>query len=111
MLVSSHNHSGCRNQFVKVEYNSAASTITCKFQNPFDESEKSCSIQYTQCNEKLTESTFKLARSTSASDTVTLEVNLSGTDQLFCVIASNNTYSIAVEGRTGTLLYSNAYVG
>ena len=98
-IVSSHNHSGCRNHFVEIEYNSAASTITCKFQNPFDESEKSCTIRYSQCNEMLTEST--LAKSTSASDTVTLEVSLSGIDHLFCVIASNSTHAIAVEGRTG----------
>ena len=105
MLVSSHNHSGCRNQFVKVEYNSATSTITCKFQNPFDKSEKSCSIQYSQCNEMLAGDI--LARNTSASDTVTLKVSLSGTGHLFCVIASNSTHAVAVEGRTGTLLCNN----
>ena len=88
--------SGCTNQFVKVEYDSAASTITCTF-NQLDNFENLlCDIRYGRCGQEL----FDSSSSTTTSNVATLKAKVSGTT-CYLVTASNGSYTVMVEGSIG----------
>ena len=100
MLLSLQcSHADCINNFVKLSYDSAASTVTCTF---LDQQEsvafnRSCRIQYGDCPSKLTE----VSSNTTTSNEIVLNLHLSGLGQEYCYIvtASNGSNIVMVEGR------------
>lgn len=89
----------CSNRFVKVEFNFP--TITCKFLNQLDHSNKSCSVRYGRCSQKMAE----IASATTTSDTIKLDINPSGFSNTICVTASNGSHIVTLEENVGKVLY------
>ena len=82
------------------------STISCVFQNQSDTSEKSCCITYGLCDQERLRNALA-----DCNNYYSLELDLSGTSrQRYCYIvtASNDTYTVKVEGTFTTGLYNNA---
>ena len=90
-------YTGCINKFVEVKYNSAVSTITCTFRET-TVSSNVCFVNYGECQNLM----FTSNGSTSIhnNDIITLRLQLSGMDQVYCyvVTASNGVHTIVVEG-------------
>ena len=89
----------CDNRFVSIEYNSTEFTFSCRFLNEFDTSQKSCSVQYGNCDEGLSMMT---PVNSSFSRSISLKLNqtsLSG-DASYCYIvtATNESYTARIEG-------------
>ena len=88
---------GCTNQFVKVEYDSATSTISCVFLNNRNIIEQSCSIKYGKCNQKLV-LTASDNSTLESPNRVTLQVESDGSD-CYVIRASNGTFTVIIEGQ------------
>ena len=86
---------GCSNQFVRVVYNSDTSTLLCIFLNELDNSTKSCSVTYGQCNTELKQSTH-IENINGATLTLTLQELVPPI--CFIVTASNSTVTVFVKG-------------
>ena len=108
----------CTNNFVQVEYkeNTSDSTISCVFPNQSDISEKVCCITHQLCDQK---ERISQECNKHLQYKIDLEASESvSSGQLYCytAIASNNTYTVKVEGSfiTGianlTLNYFYAYL-
>ena len=95
----------CTNRFVEVLYSDAPLIITCKFLNQLDSSEKSCSFHFGLCDQTPKETTS----GNTKTDSVTLYPSRPRAENSFCVTASNNSYSIRVEGEIGKLHKSLIY--
>lgn len=65
--------------------------------NQLDRSNKSCSVQYGLCSQKMTEIDF----ATTTSDTIELDIDLNGSSNTICVMASNGTHTVTVQGKIG----------
>ena len=89
--------SGCTNQFVKLEYDSAAFTITCTFSQSDNFENLSCDIRYGRCGQELSDS---VPSTTTSTNTVTLNLRVSGAI-CYLVTASNGSYTVLVEGIIG----------
>ena len=91
---------GCSNEFVRVKYDSATSTISCNFLNQFDTSEKVCRIHYGVCDEIIVETTS----ASDTSDSVTLKLRiLNSASYCYSLTASNDSYTVTVEGQIGIM--------
>ena len=95
---------GCTNEFVRVEYDSDTSTITCNFLDETDTSVKSVSLQ--QCDQVL--ATGPGQNSTrEAPNSITLSV-ATGDSDCYLVTASSTSFRITVEvttsGGTGNFI-------
>ena len=86
-------HIGCTNEFVSVQYDSITSTITCDFLDEMDISIKSCSVMYGQCDQMLVHG----SQQNGTANSITLRVP--ETFECYKVRASNDTFTIIVEGR------------
>lgn len=89
--------SGCTNQFVKVEFDSAASIFTCTFSQLDNFENLSCDIRYGRCGQELSDS---VSSTTTSTNVVTLDVRVSGAT-CYLVTASNGSYTVLVEGIIG----------
>jgi hypothetical protein len=92
---------GCINQFVQVEYDASASTLSCTFLKR-QNSVKLCQIHYGPCGQDLT----KTDNGTTTFDVVLLNISVSSTsggDETFCyiVMATDGSYTVLVEGSNG----------
>ena len=87
---------GCTNEFVRVEYDSATSTITCNFLDETDTSIKSCSLQ--ECDQMLA-SVPGLNSTVETPNSIALSV-ATGDSDCFLVTASNTSFRTSVEIRT-----------
>ena len=87
---------GCTNEFVRVEYDSATSTIACNFLNETDTSIKSCSLQ--KCDQMLASSTGQNS-SVEAPNSILLSV-ATGDSDCYLVTASSTSFRTTVEVRT-----------
>ena len=90
------NCTGCINQFVQVDYDAFASTLSCTFLKR-QNSVKLCYVQYGPCGQDLT----MTDEGTTTFDVVPLNISvLSGADETFCyiVMATNGSYTVLVEG-------------
>ena len=86
------------NQFVKVKYDSVASTILCQFISQATTS-KSCSVEYGRCNQVLV---YTSLQKNSTLNNIALDVD---PDRLECyaVTASSDEVTIVVEGHVQRL--------
>ena len=85
---------GCTNEFVRVEYVSGTSIITCNFLDERDTSIKSCSSQ--ECDQMLASVPGKNS-TVEAPNFVSLNV---ASRDCYLVTASSNTFNTTVEVRT-----------
>ena len=97
--VLSHN-TGCTNDFVTVNIDQSASTLTCLFWNSPNTTIKTCNVQYSQCDR---EPVF-VSNGNSTSEypnTVILRFVLpSGSDcYTYTVRASDGTSNVVLKGR------------
>ena len=89
----------CVNTFVTVDFNSAASTVTCQFHN-HSSVERSCSVEYSRCDQE--EVFNKEGNSTLESPgVITLQLSLSNGPDCYTyrIVASDGTNIIVVEGK------------
>lgn len=84
-----------------VEYNTARSTIICRFLNETDTSVKSCTVMYGQCDQQLVKTAP--GRSTiEAPNYIELRVDPAwSTLDCYIVTASSDTFIVMVEARSG----------
>ena len=87
----------CTNNFVQVVYRetSSVSIISCEFLNQSDTSEKTCCATYKSCNKKEPGNTQTCDRDSPYN--IQLEVVDESYD-CYTVTASNDTYTVKVEG-------------
>ena len=105
----------CTNEFVTVETNSVASTLSCLFKNNQSDSTNVCRVEYTPCNQ---EETFTSERNSTLDfpNKVTLQIDLpSGSDcYTYIVRASDGTSMVIVDGTVapaGKQYYRYAVIG
>ena len=91
---------GCTNRFVTVAIESAASTLTCRFQNNQNTIQKACRVVYGVCDQQ---QVFTVEGTTTAgsTDRVTLQLNLPGGTNCYTytITAYDGTSTAMVEGR------------
>ena len=94
---------GCTNQFVRVEYDPAASTITCVFLNAESQnSSYTCSISYGPCLQEMNQAA-QGSTTMEFPDRVTVPIELSGSDcYMYLVKATNGTFTVTVERNINT---------
>ena len=90
---------GCTNEFITVDIDSTTSTLTCLFQNKQNTVEKTCSVEYSLCNQD-TVFTSEGNSTVEFPDRVVLKINLpSGSDcYMYTVHANDSTNTVMVEG-------------
>ena len=91
---------GCTNDFVTVNIDLSASTLTCLFWNSQNTTTKTCSVQYGQCDQKPTSNSD--GNSTSEfPDRVTLRFALSSHSDcyVYTVRASDGVTSVVLNER------------
>ena len=101
MHTHTHTHTiGCTNTFVTVNVDSAASTLTCQFQNNQNTIQKTCSLEYRVCNQ---EQIFPTRGNSTVElpNTVILQISLpEGSDcYTYTITANDGTHTVMVEGR------------
>lgn len=91
---------GCTNRLVTVDVDSAASTLTCQFQNDQNTVQKTCSVEYSICGQEQVFTT-KGNSTLELPDRVTLQLSLpSGSNcYAYTIRASNGTSTVIVEGK------------
>ena len=94
---------GCMNQFVDVQYNSADSTISCTFINQMNTSIKSCNVTYGICGQNLKQ-TVQGSTSLMFPNTVVLKL-MYNSSFCYAVTATNNSFTVVVEGSAQSKLY------
>ena len=87
---------GCTNEFVRVEYDSATSTITCNFLDEADVSIKSISLR--KCDQILASGPGQNS-TVEAPNSITLSV-ATGDSDCYLVTASSTSFRTTVEIRT-----------
>lgn len=92
---------GCINEFVKVDYNASASTLSCTFLK-WQNSTKLCQVQYGPCSQDPTMTN----EGTTRFDVVTLNISVpptTGGDETFCytIMATDGSYTVLVDGSVG----------
>ena len=86
----------CTNQFVKVEYDPAASTITCVFESR--NSNHSCNISYGSCQQEMNQAAQGSA-TMEFPNQVVIKIESSGSDcYMYVVKATNGTFTVIVKG-------------
>ena len=91
----------CVNRFVMVDFDQAASTLTCQFQSTTQSSaERMCSVKYSVCDQEEIFSNEGNSTTMVSSDKVILPLRLpSGSDcYTYRVTASDGTNTVVVEG-------------
>ena len=99
----------CTNQFVDVDYDVDASTISCVFVDNTHRSESTnytCSVRYGQCGMEMNQATQENT-TTDSSNRILLKLvtTLSGC-YMYVVTASNATHRVMVEGEFHTGRFS-----
>ena len=107
---------GCKldNSFVKVEYfrGSGGVNISCIFQDNQDNSSKSCIIRYGLCGQNAFRmyNTVQAISNPESVNIVTLQLTLDSqlSNRTFCynITASNDTFTVIVEGQISKLRIS-----
>lgn len=96
----------CTNNFVQIVYNGQTSTITCIFLNPSDTSKKTCCIVL--YHQKMSENLQNPECIQTKAYKIELEVSGNSSQIYYYTIkASNDTYTVEVEGNftTGVIYY------
>lgn len=95
LIVCYYCNTDVNNRFVRVEYDTAESTLSCIFLNQQDNSTKVCKIKYGLCQQGLS----KFYEETTTTEMAVLKLQL-GSGRTYCyqVEASNRTYTVLIEG-------------
>ena len=90
---------GCTNEFVMVDDDPVASTLTCLFLNSPNTTTKFCSVEYGLCNQQ--RFYYEGNSTLEFPNMVTIQIDLpSGSDcYMYTVRASDGTGTVIVEGR------------
>ena len=87
---------GCTNDFVSVNIDLSASTLTCLFWNSWNNTTKTCSVQYSQCNQELV---FIDGNSTSNRVVLQFDIPRRSDCYSYTVRASDGTNTVIVKDR------------
>ena len=89
-------HTECTNQFVEVEYDRIASTITCRFLDETDTSVKLCTVMYGECGQELVQTT-QGSSTMETPNNIVLSVDANKNLECYSVTASSDLVTVIVE--------------
>ena len=84
------------NEFVAVTFDPSTNSINCTFLNKQDTSNKLCRVIYGQCSQPTTQSTQ--GNVTDSMNSIILTLTLDDPKLCYIVTASNEDYTVEVEG-------------